>query len=613
MSLTQALTTSLAGLNATQAGLSLVAGNVANAQTPGYVRETAQLVASGTGTAGSSVRVAAVNRVLDEFVQSQLRTEQAGGGYADVRSNLFNQLQGVYGTPGSSSTLENAFNGFTSALQALTTSPDDRTAQIAVVNAAQALTQRLNATSSGIQSLRSEAEQAIGTDVSQANNALQQIANLNQRISAAPLNDSSTAALADQRDQYIDQLSRMMDIRVVKSDNNQVSLFTVSGMQLVGSQAGTLSFDAQGTMTPQAQWSADPSKRSVGTITLTTPNGAKLDMLTSNALRSGEIAGYLNMRDSVLTQAQGQLDAFAAAISSALSDTSTAGTPVTSGANTGFDVDAGTLAPNDSIDVAYVDPATGATRRMSFVAVSDPAAAGPTHDPNVFGIDITGGPASIDAQMNSAFAGTGINVTSPGGSIVRVLANPATAQLSAAGVTTTEGTLTGGVALPLFTDGTAPYTGADGASGPQIQGLAARLVVNPGLVADPSKLVTYQPGMATGDSTRPNFMYGQMTGASLAFSPLTGIGSPTAPFSGTAGTYLSQMLSVQAETASNASQLAQGQDVVVNALQQRFTDGSAVNIDQEMADLLNLQNAYGANARVMTAVRDMLQALLQLT
>jgi flagellar hook-associated protein 1 FlgK len=73
------------------------------------------------------------------------------------------------------------------------------------------------------------------------------------------------------------------------------------------------------------------------------------------------------------------------------------------------------------------------------------------------------------------------------------------------------------------------------------------------------------------------------------------------------------MMSQQAEAASNAQQLQQGQDVVVNSLQKRFNDGSSVNIDQEMADLLNLQNAYGANARVMTTVRDMLQQLLTLT
>jgi flagellar hook-associated protein 1 FlgK len=52
--------------------------------------------------------------------------------------------------------------------------------------------------------------------------------------------------------------------------------------------------------------------------------------------------------------------------------------------------------------------------------------------------------------------------------------------------------------------------------------------------------------------------------------------------------------------------------VVVNALQQRVNQASGVNIDQEMSNLISLQTAYGANARVMTAVRDMIDALLKM-
>ena len=53
---------------------------------------------------------------------------------------------------------------------------------------------------------------------------------------------------------------------MVKSDHNQVNVFTNSGVQLVGTQAAQLAFDAQGTMTPATQWSADPAKSTVGTL-----------------------------------------------------------------------------------------------------------------------------------------------------------------------------------------------------------------------------------------------------------------------------------------------------------------------------------------------------------
>ena len=129
----------------------------------------------------------------------------------------------------------------------------------------------------------------------------------------------------DQRDLYIDQLSQLMDINVIKGSNNQVSVFTNSGVQLVGTQASVLSFNAQGTMTAASQWSANPSQSTVGTITLTTPSGTSIDMIQNHAIRSGTIAAYLQMRDQDLVQAQNQLDAIASSMASALSDKTSSG------------------------------------------------------------------------------------------------------------------------------------------------------------------------------------------------------------------------------------------------------------------------------------------------
>jgi len=63
------------------------------------------------------------------------------------------------------------------------------------------------------------------------------------------------------------------------------------------------------------------------------------------------------------------------------------------------------------------------------------------------------------------------------------------------------------------------------------------------------------------------------------------------------------MMTVQAQAAADAGNLQQGQDVVVNALQQRMNITSGVNVDQEMTNLLTLQNAYAANARVFSTCR----------
>ena len=117
---------------------------------------------------------------------------------------------------------------------------------------------------------------------------------------------------------------------------------------------------------------------------------------------------------------------------------------------------------------------------------------------------------------------------------------------------------------------------------------------------------------ANGDPTRPNSIYNQLISTNFAFSANTGLGSAATPFTGNVPDYLRQLLSMQGAAAGNASNLAQGQDVVVNALQQRMNDASGVNVDQEMASLISLQTAYGANARVMSAARDMLDMLMKM-
>jgi flagellar hook-associated protein 1 len=612
MGLTQTLSTSLSGLQAAQANIAVVAGNVANAQTPGYVRETATQVATLAGDAGNGVRVTSINRMLDTFVQQQLRTESSGGAYANLRASFYQQLQQVYGQPGSSASLDSAFNNFTSSVQALATTPGSSTAQSQTINAAQALASQLNNASNNIQALRSQADQGIASSVQKANIALQQIADINTQLANGSTNDGTAALLQDQRDAAIDQLAQLMDIRVVQGDHNQVTVFTGSGNQLVGTQAAQLGFTPAGTVAAGQQ---------LGTISLISASGSTMDFMSVGGARSGEIAANLNMRDNVLVQAQAQIDQIASQMSSALSDTTTAGAATTSGAQAGFNIDVSGMSAGNTIHLTYTD-ALNVQHTVSIIRVDDPAALplsnSATTDPNdtVIGVDFSGGPSSVATQLNTALGATGLQFSNPSGTTLRILdSGPGTIIVNSASTTKTATSLTGGSgALPLFVDGagTTPFTGAISANGFESTGYAGRITVNSALVADPSKLVAYQSSTPVGDATRPTFIYDQLMSASLSYSPDSGIGSATTPFQGTLSAYMSQVVSTQSVAASAASNLQAGQSIVVNALQARFDQSAGVSIDTEMANLLTLQNAYGANARVMGTVKAMLETLMQI-
>src|SRR5690349_5107958 len=129
MGLSQALGAAVSGLRVTQSNLSLVAGNVANQGTPGYVRKSAVQSATLVGDFGIGVRATAVSRELDLYTQRQLRVESAGGNYASVKADFYSRLQDIYGQPGSSLALETVFNNFTNSLQALSASPDSASAR----------------------------------------------------------------------------------------------------------------------------------------------------------------------------------------------------------------------------------------------------------------------------------------------------------------------------------------------------------------------------------------------------------------------------------------------------------------------------------------------------
>src|SRR5436190_537923 len=223
MGLGQALTSAVSGLRVTQSGLALIAANIANAETPGYVKKTASQVAAGSGEVTIGVRLSSINRELDQYLQRQLRTETSGGTYASTRADFFQRLQGILGQPGAENALETVFNDFVSAAQALSTSPDSGAARYSLLTAGQTLAQHLNGMTTDIQSLRSDAELGLADAVNAANNAMRQIAAINRQLGLTNAQDATTASLQDQRDLYIDQLSQLMDIKVVATDHNKIN------------------------------------------------------------------------------------------------------------------------------------------------------------------------------------------------------------------------------------------------------------------------------------------------------------------------------------------------------------------------------------------------------
>lgn len=620
MGLTQALSSALSGLRVTQAGIGVVANNIANAETPGYTRKSLALQSSG---ANQGVSIASINRELDIYTQRQLRTELAGSSYINIISQFRSQIDQLYGVPGGTNALDTRLNSFTNSLQALASDPQSIAARQSVLNEAQVFAQQLNQMSTDIQAMRNQAESGIADAIDRVNMILKNIEDVSTQINSLSGQDTEIGGLLDERDKLIDELSALMDVRVVGVGGQQIAIFTTSGISLFDRQAAQLTFDER-PLSAQSQWTANDATRSTGTIKLAGGSGTALDLISDHAIRSGEIAGLIELRDDILVKAQAQLDEIAHTLALSLSNRtiSSAAAPASVLPQAGFDIDLAGLQNGNSISLTFTENSGPTQRKITIVRVDDPSSlplsSSLTADPGdeVIGISFAGGVAGALAALNTAL-GPDVQFTNPSGSILRVLDDGAVDNVNIDALSanvTTSSISSGDPTLPFFVDGGSSSVYTDALTGGREQkvGFAGRIAVNAALMSDPAGLIKMTSGTLEGNSTRPDFLWQRLTATTQFFSPNTGIGGTSTPYSGTLVNFVQQSITTQGNAAENAARLKDGQDIVIASLQERVAEGSGVNIDSEMARLLSLQNAYAANARVLTAIKELYDILIRI-
>ncbi|TXN07855.1 flagellar hook-associated protein FlgK [Methylobacterium sp. WL103] len=622
-----ALQTATAGLKATQTAMGLVSQNVANAGTAGYVKRTIATVSSGPGNSG--VSVGAITRSFDAAALKQLRLETAGSAYTSTKADITGQVGSLFGTPGSTTALDGLVNSFTGSLQNLAANQTSAAARSTVLSTASNLANSINGIANSVQALRTGIESSLGSQTASASSLLGGIAALNVKIQSTT-DDLTLADLKDQRDQKVTELSGYLDVQTAEQRDGTLSITTSSGVNLVtGGTAATLGFDGRTTLGANSTYSTDPDQRSVGTITATTPGGGKIDLGAPGVLRSGSIAANLELRDTTLPQVQRQLDDLAGGMASALTDTSTSGTVSGSGSTT----DLSGMQSGNTLTLA-VTAADGSTRNIILVASQgatksvDPSQ---TDDGTALAqtFDISGGPTTYKAKIQEALdglaarasalglknvpsltaSGTGANVTVTGGGTSKVVAATATKTVP----TSATDFASAYPQVALFVDGSNKglFTGSFDA-GSQLTGFAQRITVNPALSAN-TAVLTAQGATNTGTgATRAQFAFDALTTAQQTFSSSSGIGGVAAPYKTSVITFAQDVIAAQGAAAANAANLDAGQSVALSTAQGRFAKSAGVNVDEEMSNLIALQTAYSANARVLTAARDMLDTLLRI-
>lgn len=292
------LRTGLSGLIASQRALATTSHNIANASTPGYSRQRAEMTsnlpffAGGPGQSmyvGTGVHVASITRVYDDFLTQQVRSHGSNVGQSETMSEWIDQLDGLLGDSGTG--LAPALKQFFASAQDVVNSPASLPARQALLGQAGTLAARFQELDGQMDALREGVNQSLSNTVGEINKLAESIAKANSVISLSRGNGGASPDLLDQRDQLIADLAQRVPVSTVAQDDGTLSVFIGKGQTLVlGGNANALE-TARSADDPRAL-----DVRFKGT-------SSKIN----DFLGGGEVGGLLAFQKQVLDPAQNKL------------------------------------------------------------------------------------------------------------------------------------------------------------------------------------------------------------------------------------------------------------------------------------------------------------------
>lgn len=614
MSLSASLSNALSGMKVGQNSLEVLSRNVSNSGTPGYHKQSLSVIDTVAGSS-TYARSGTVQRAFNKSLQVYYTNAVSDTAYTSTRSSTLDRLQSYLGMPGQDGSLDTMFGDLQNAFQALSTSPDNYATRATVVSQAQAMATTLNSLTRDVQQLRQEAENQISSTVDQLNLAVKSLKSVNDKLGDLSSDNATRATLMDQRDRLVSEIAEMIDVRVDYRSDDTVALMTRSGVGILDGAASTFSFTPAGTLSADKQFSTDPSQNSVGKLTLSTTSGSTIDLVQQKVLQSGKLGALVELRDKTLVDAQSQLDEIAAGLAQALSTVKTAGTPASLLGQSGYSLDLSGIRNGNDFVLDY--KSGGVDKSIRVVRVDDtsklPLDYLDASGARVIGMDFSTGAAGIAAALGSAL-GSSFSVTSIG-STITVLDDGSSGTTDVNGITartTATALQDGNAALNLFVDANnADFTNSlDGKT--QKLGFAGRIAVNSSVLIDNTLLVKTLPTSSLGDPSRSDYLLDQLQTATFSSSQTGPAAVGTFRLSGTVSDLISQTMNQAGSISALASSDADTQQIAMDSLDERLQSEYGVNVDEEMARLIELQNAYAANSRVIAAVQELMNRLMEL-
>jgi flagellar hook-associated protein 1 FlgK len=575
MALTGALYSTLSGLQQTETRISVLSDNVSNADKPGYTRKKVDTnytsVNERTVALSSTIVTVNYNPYLLEALIGDTAIAAKDGKVADFLINYSNQMGSVAGENSMSAYLSN----FISALDQLTITPEDGSLKNLVVQEASRVTTELNRLSNSIQDYRLQIDTEIDRTVREINELTSNIEKLNKEIKRIEILGQSTANLEDDRRQTLKELAQYININYFVNDQNQVQIYT-NGRPLLDTRAREITYDPVTVMDKTIVYPGGFNAIDLDGFDLTP------------AIKGGEIGGFIELRDRYFIEEQAKLDALANGLMDQLNAISNEGA---------------SLPPRPSLvselDTLSAGTALNATGSFRLTTLDNDGVVQNTADIALGGLATIG---DLIAAINTAL-GPDVTASINAQDQLQIVANNAGEGLAMNQLTSD--VTPGNVSLANFFGLNNIFDG-DGADTIEVSDY---LISNPENLALGSlaagAIVAGDTALFPGDSTLATTMNDSFT-TNFTFAAAGNFGAQSENLNN----YADKIIGDIALRAGNARANREITTSLLTQTETSLQNLSAVNIDEEMANLIDLEAKYEASATMIATIQELFDALL---
>lgn len=351
----------MSGLQVAQRAIEMIGNNIANAASEGYHRQDIKIAGvessmTGVTAVGSGAEIVEIRRVVDHLLELERLRQQPAFGQVEQELKTLKTVEGSLGDIESNS-LNTAINNFFNALRQVTADPQNQALQEQVLWAGEEMAGQFRSLDFSLTELQSHILAQAQTVTQQVNDLAHEIATCNTEIMSLAVRGGNAAILRDRRDQAILELSKLVDVRIETPDdlNGKVNVIAWGTPLVLGAQVTELQTDQMDdgrigvSIRGAAYWNED--------------------------LQGGQLAGLLNLRNTLLPSLQDGLDTLASEIIRQINEVHVQGV----GPDGSFTSMTGQAMRQGTIDTWSSPVSAGSF----YIRLSDPAGVGTFHTVNV--------------------------------------------------------------------------------------------------------------------------------------------------------------------------------------------------------------------------------------